>query len=135
MARRQRGPCVSQVAPRASGASVLVRYRQPAVPHRYRHAGRPGAVRGKHRPPAAVACGPCTRGRRMTDAARSGTLRLTLARACAWGLLIAGWIGIGGLALQSTAALSNGVASGFALVALWLLAIGAGGPARHAPGR
>ena len=36
----------------------------------------------------------------MIDAARAGLLRLTLARACAWGLLIAGWIGIGSLALQ-----------------------------------
>jgi len=56
----------------------------------------------------------------MIDAARSG-LRLMLARACAWGLLIAGWIGIGSLALQ----VGNGVGVGFALVALWLLALGA----------
>ena len=48
-------------------------------------------------------------------------LRLTLARACAWGLLVAGWIGIGSLALQFASSLS----SGFALVALWLLALGA----------
>ena len=48
-------------------------------------------------------------------------LRLTLARACAWGLLIAGWIGIGSLALQ----FAPSIASGFALVALWLLALGA----------
>jgi hypothetical protein len=61
----------------------------------------------------------------MIDAVRTGMLRLTLARACAWGLLIAGWIGIGGLALQFAPAVGNGVGSGFALVALWLLAIGA----------
>lgn len=61
----------------------------------------------------------------MIDAARAGLLRLTLARACAWGLLIAGWIGIGSLALQFAPAVGNGVAVGFALVALWLLALGA----------
>jgi hypothetical protein len=48
-------------------------------------------------------------------------LRLTLARACAWALLVAGWIGIGSLALQFAPSL----ASGFALVALWLLGLGA----------
>jgi hypothetical protein len=57
----------------------------------------------------------------MIDVARAGLLRLTLARACAWGLLIAGWIGIGGFALQ----LAPTIASGFALLALWLLALGA----------
>ncbi len=61
----------------------------------------------------------------MIDAARAGLLRLTLARACAWGLLVAGWIGIGSLALQFAPAVGNGVAVGFALVALWLLALGA----------
>src|SRR5215470_12233702 len=124
MARRQRRPRVPQVASRASRACVLVRYRQPALPHRYRHARRFGAIRRQHRPPAAVARGPCERGGRMTGIARAGTVRLALARACAWGLLIAGWIGIGGLALQSATALSNGVGGGFALVALWLLSIG-----------
>lgn len=48
-------------------------------------------------------------------------LRLTLARACAWALLVAGWIGIGSFALQFAPSL----ASGFALVALWLLGLGA----------
>lgn len=48
-------------------------------------------------------------------------LRLTLARACAWGLLVAGWIGLGSFALQ----LAPMVSVGFALVALWLLALGA----------
>ncbi|HSB21882.1 MAG TPA: hypothetical protein VLE94_02110 [Burkholderiaceae bacterium] len=49
------------------------------------------------------------------------SLRLTAARACAWGLLVAGWVGVGSFALV----LAPGVASGFALVALWLLALGA----------
>ena len=48
-------------------------------------------------------------------------LRLTLARACAWALLVAGWIGIGSLALQFSASLTLG----FGLVACWLLALGA----------
>ncbi|MGE5336620.1 MAG: hypothetical protein ACM3PU_02265 [Gemmatimonadota bacterium] len=48
-------------------------------------------------------------------------LRLTLARACAWALLVAGWVGLGSLALQF--APSVGIA--FALVALWLLLLGA----------
>jgi hypothetical protein len=48
-------------------------------------------------------------------------LRLTAARACAWALLVAGWVGIGSFAM----ALAPGVASGFALVAVWLLALGA----------
>lgn len=53
---------------------------------------------------------------------RSGaTLQLTLARACAWALLVAGWVGIGSFALQ----FAPSVASGFAGVALWLLALGA----------
>ncbi len=55
----------------------------------------------------------------------TGMLRLTLARACAWGLLLAGWIGVGSLALQFAPAVGSGVGSGFALVALWLLALGA----------
>jgi len=46
---------------------------------------------------------------------------LTLARACAWGLLVAGWVGLGCFALQ----LAPTVSIGFALVALWLLALGA----------
>jgi hypothetical protein len=48
-------------------------------------------------------------------------LRLSAARACAWALLIAGWVGIGSFAM----ALAPGVASGFALVAVWLLVLGA----------
>ena len=53
---------------------------------------------------------------------RSATLlSLTLARACAWGLLVAGWVGVGTFALQ----LAPTVSVGFALVALWLLALGA----------
>ena len=48
-------------------------------------------------------------------------LDLTLARACAWGLLVAGWVGLGSFALQ----LAPTVGIGFALVALWLLALGA----------
>jgi len=47
--------------------------------------------------------------------------RLFAARACAWGLLVAGWIGLGGLALR----LAPSLAVGFSLVALWLLALGA----------
>ena len=48
-------------------------------------------------------------------------LRLTLARATAWALLIAGWVGLGSFALV----LTPGLGSAFALVALWLLALGA----------
>jgi len=48
------------------------------------------------------------------------SLRLTAARACAWALLVAGWVGIGSFAM----AFAPGVTSGFALVALWLLALG-----------
>jgi hypothetical protein len=47
--------------------------------------------------------------------------RLTLARATAWMLLLAGWVGLGSFALV----LAPGLASGFALIALWLLALGA----------
>ena len=47
--------------------------------------------------------------------------RLSAARACAWALLIAGWVGIGSFALV----FAPSTASGFALVALWLLALGA----------
>jgi len=46
--------------------------------------------------------------------------RLMLARACAWSLLVAGWIGIGSFALLVAPSLS----AGFALVALWLLGLG-----------
>lgn len=54
--------------------------------------------------------------------------RLTLARACAWALLVAGWIGIGSFALQ----FAPSVGAAFALVALWLLGLGAAaGVATH----
>jgi hypothetical protein len=70
------------------------------------------------------------------NAAAHPPLRLSVARACAWALLIAGWIGIGSFAM----ALAPGVASGFALVAVWLLALGgaatvATGGAWRAPAR
>jgi hypothetical protein len=48
-------------------------------------------------------------------------LRLTLARATAWTLLLAGWVGLGSFALV----LAPSVAGGFGLVAFWLLALGA----------
>ena len=57
----------------------------------------------------------------MIDAAGAIRLRLLLARACAWALLISGWIGLGSFALLVTPSVSGG----FALVALWLLALGA----------
>ena len=46
---------------------------------------------------------------------------LLAARACAWALLMGGWVGIGALALQ----MAPSTFAGFALVALWLLALGA----------
>lgn len=57
----------------------------------------------------------------MIDAAAAIRLRLMLARACAWALLVAGWIGIGSFALL----VAPSVIGGFALVALWLFALGA----------
>jgi len=57
----------------------------------------------------------------VTAGGAGAPLRLSAARACAWALLVAGWVGIGSFALV----LAPGVASGFALVALWLLALGA----------
>lgn len=57
----------------------------------------------------------------MIDAAAAIRLRLMLARACAWALLVAGWIGIGSFALL----VAPSVSGGFALVALWLFALGA----------
>ncbi len=57
----------------------------------------------------------------MTRLAGAVLLRLTLARACAWALLVAGWVGIGSFALQ----FAPSVSYGFALVALWLVALGA----------
>lgn len=50
----------------------------------------------------------------------SGSWRLMCARACAWALLVSGWIGIGSLAFVQTA----NVTAGFALVALWLVVLG-----------
>jgi len=47
-------------------------------------------------------------------------LRLTCARAAAWALLLAGWVGLGSFAMV----LAPSLASAFALVALWLLALG-----------
>lgn len=48
-------------------------------------------------------------------------LRLSLARASAWALLVAGWVGLGSFAVV----LAPGLDSAFALVALWLLLLGA----------
>ena len=48
------GRCrVPQVARRAPGARALVRHRQPALPHRHRHARRPRAL---HARPPAIRC-------------------------------------------------------------------------------
>jgi len=47
-------------------------------------------------------------------------LRLTLGRACAWALLVAGWVGIGSFALL----FAPSMGAAFGLVALWLLALG-----------
>lgn len=55
----------------------------------------------------------------MSDA--SPGLPLTLARACAWALLVAGWVGIGSFSLR----FAPNLTSALALVALWLLALGA----------
>jgi hypothetical protein len=55
------------------------------------------------------------------DGSRASLLRLTLARACAWALLVAGWIGLGTFALRS----ATSVTWAFGVVALWLLALGA----------
>jgi len=57
----------------------------------------------------------------MTGGAAAVRLRLMLARACAWALLVAGWIGIGSFALL----IAPSASGGFALVALWLLGLGA----------
>jgi len=48
-------------------------------------------------------------------------LRLGLARSAAWALLVAGWVGLGRFGMV----LAPDVLSGFALVALWLLLLGA----------
>jgi hypothetical protein len=57
----------------------------------------------------------------MSEAQHPGLLRLTLARAIAWSLLVAGWVGLG--AFATVLAPSTVVA--FALIALWLFALGA----------
>lgn len=57
----------------------------------------------------------------MTVGSVTSRLRLALARGCAWALLLAGWIGIGSLAFRFAPSLSVG----FALIGLWLLALGA----------
>ena len=57
----------------------------------------------------------------MTVSSATTPLRLALARACAWALLLAGWIGIGSLAFRLAPSLSVG----FALIGLWLLGLGA----------
>ena len=57
----------------------------------------------------------------MIDTPAAVRFRLMLARACAWALLVAGWIGIGSFALLVAPSLS----AGFTLVALWLLGLGA----------
>jgi hypothetical protein len=56
----------------------------------------------------------------MISAHSALALRLTLARACAWALLMAGWVAIGSFALLYAPT----HAVGFALVALWLLGLG-----------
>ena len=48
-------------------------------------------------------------------------LRLSLARCAAWALLLSGWVGLGSFAMV----LAPGVVGGFALVALWLVLLGA----------
>ena len=48
-------------------------------------------------------------------------LRLGLARSAAWALLVAGWVGLGRFGMV----LAPDVISGFALIALWLLLLGA----------
>ena len=50
----------------------------------------------------------------------ASTLRLTVARATAWALLLSGWVGLGAVALSLTPSLIEV----YALVALWLLALG-----------
>jgi hypothetical protein len=57
----------------------------------------------------------------MNALAARTSARLTLARACAWALLIAGWVGIGSLSLQFAPSLVHA----FALIASWLLGLGA----------
>ncbi len=59
------------------------------------------------------------------------TLRLSLARCAAWALLLSGWVGLGSFAFV----LAPDVISGFALVALWLLLLGAAAsvPTRDEP--
>ena len=104
-----------------SRARALVRYRQPPVPRRHRYAAGYSALRREHRSHADMAAGVRAGRGCMTRLAGAALLRLTLARACAWGLLVAGWVGIGSFALQ----FAPSVSWGFALIALWLVALGA----------
>ena len=125
MARRQCRPRVPQVAPRASRARALVRYRQPPLPHRYRHAQRTWSAL---RPPPATRCSgpPTLRARRSDDRRRPrGT-----AAPDAGARLCVGTADRGldrhrqsGVAIRSRGGQRCRV--GFALVALWLLALGA----------
>ena len=57
----------------------------------------------------------------VSSVTEASFVRLTLGRACAWFLLVSGWIGVGGLALQFT----SSSAGAFALVSLWLIVLGA----------
>jgi len=57
----------------------------------------------------------------VIESAAPMRFRLMLARACAWALLVAGWIGIGSFALLVAPSLT----AGFAMIALWLLGLGA----------
>lgn len=56
----------------------------------------------------------------MTASATLPVLRLAVARASAWALLLTGWVGLGSVAL----ALTPSPLGAFALVAAWLLALG-----------
>src|SRR5262245_21771273 len=109
------------VAACASRASALVRHRQSTLPARHRYTGRPGTIHREHRPRFELSGIAGARGRCMSQpAARTASPRLTAARACAWALLVSGWVGVGSFAMV----VAPGVASGFALVALWLLVLG-----------
>src|SRR5262245_2172364 len=115
MARGCRGSRLPQVAREKSGARVLARHREPALRRGHRHSRGSRALRGQHRPSACLAGGLRAGSGCMIDAAAAIRLRLILARACAWALLVAGWIGIGSFALL----IAPSTTGGFALVALW----------------
>jgi len=78
------------------------------------------ALRRQHRSSPRMAGGLRAGSGGVIEAAAAMRWRLMLARACAWSLLVAGWIGIGSFALLVAPSLS----AGFALVALWLLGLG-----------